>query len=72
MKKKYRYSALRLIFSALLLVPSMIACEKINEVPPRTQGTYSKKFQLPLPVRLTDEERAYVEALRDEYETHCK
>jgi hypothetical protein len=40
-------------------------------VPPRTEGTYSKSFQLPVPERLTAEEREYIYNIQDEYDKNA-
>lgn len=45
---------------------ALSSCRQANELPPLNAG-YAKEFILPDPVRLTMEEREYMQELRDEY-----
>lgn len=50
----------------ILAIMALSSCRQANELPPLNEG-YAKEFILPDPVRLTMEEREYMQELRDEY-----
>lgn len=55
----------KILFAIIFLV-AMSSCRQANELPPLNAG-YAKEFIMPDPVRLTIEEREYIQELRDEY-----
>lgn len=55
----------RILLAAITLM-ALASCRQANELPPLNAG-YAKEFIMPDPVRLTIEEREYIQELRDEY-----
>lgn len=55
-----------ILFGITILFSS---CESIDEVPPRIDDNTSVLLDMPKPVPLTTEERAEINAIRDEYES---
>lgn len=53
------------------LISSAASCKRADELPPVLESEASE-FILPDPVDLTSEERAYVNALEDEYDNAIK
>ncbi len=51
------------LFSSFLYV----ACEDINELPPRTDSSSGKTYKMPDPVLLNAAEIAIVDQIREEY-----
>lgn len=64
--KKYIYALL-----ALTALSFFFSCRRASELPPLNEG-YAKNVILPEPVDLTAEDRAYLEALEQEYQNGIK
>lgn len=47
-------------------IMALCSCRQADELPPLNTG-YAKEFIMPDPVRLTIEDREYIQDLRDEY-----
>ena len=62
---KYSKNMKRILLAAITLM-SLASCRQADELPPLNSG-YAKEFIMPDPVRLTIEEREYIQDLRDEY-----
>lgn len=45
----------------------LLSCEKIDEVPPRTENSVSRSYKMPEPVPLTVDELNVIEQIRKEY-----
>ncbi|MDR2282213.1 MAG: hypothetical protein LBE37_03340 [Sphingobacterium sp.] len=56
-----------IIIVALLVITALAACKKLDEVPPKTDTTSTKNYNLPRPTVLTQEERDFVLKERQEY-----
>ena len=62
---KYSKNMKRILLATISIV-AFASCRQANELPPLNSG-YAKEFIMPDPVRLTIEEREYIQDLRDEY-----
>lgn len=58
----------KIIISAIVLLSGIlsVSCSKPSELPPLNEG-YATQYVLPDPVDLTQEERDYLESIKQEY-----
>ncbi len=56
------------VLVSCILIVSCISCEKIEELPPKSeQSTLNKAYKIPNPVTLSAEEIAEINSIRQEY-----
>lgn len=64
-KTIYKWMRTTIILSAFGGV--LLSCEKIDEVPPRTENSAGRSYKMPEPVPLTVDELNVIEQIRKEY-----
>ncbi len=70
MKLTRKYKIRNLAFVLFIILFSSffyVACEDINELPPRTDSSSGKTYKMPDPVLLNAAEIAIVDQIREEY-----
>ncbi len=64
----YRWIHISIIVCTFGIVLS--SCEKIEEIPPRQEGSADRAYKMPDPTPLTIDELTIVEQIREEYKNN--
>lgn len=59
-----------LLFAVVIFAAT--ACEKIDSEPPRSEGTFTKRYKMPDPTQLTTEQSILLKEIQNEYANAIK